>query len=155
MSALFRTFGLLALAWLPGSAWASHASHARDIIDVFPVQSWASISQLPPALKPDPIESVDDAVATPRAIPSPESAPHPFELLGEWRDNHASVFVVGGRGSDDTFIVCGKGCKINGAIRPGQEIAGGYRVKNLSPAGVQIIAQDGVAYELPVSGLGQ
>lgn len=155
MSTLFRTLTLLALVWFADSAAASPASLGREIIDVFPVQSWTSISQIAPAPRPDPAASVED-VAPKQTEPLPPDPPlNPFELLGELRDSNTSIFVVGAFGSDETYIVCGKGCKVSGAILPGQELAGGYRVKKISPAGLQIVAQDGVAYELPVSGLEQ
>ncbi|GAB1847312.1 hypothetical protein MyNCGM683_21590 [Achromobacter xylosoxidans] len=145
-----KVLGLaLACVILFPGAWASPALQGREIIDVFPAQSWASlgVANTEPVKPTTEVAAQADAAAQAPAVPvSLKPVPPPFEVVGEWREAGALVFVLDG--GERTFILCDSACAIRGAIHPGEEIADGYRLKNLSSAGLTIVANDGRSHDL-------
>lgn len=151
MSGLMRRFCALALACGAcfSGAWASATLEGREIIDIFPAQSWASMEPKATAkTEPAPDSAAQEDTAPPVAAAerSQAIASQPFEIVGEWREQGSHIFVLAG--TDRTFILCDSACRVRGAIHPGEEIANGYRLKNLSGAGATIVAEDGRSSDL-------
>lgn len=153
MSGLVRKLCAVALALACGAcfsgAWASARLEGKEIIDIFPAQSWASMGPKATAgTEPAPGSAgqEDTAPAVTAVERSQEIASQPFEIVGEWREQGAHIFVLAGTGR--TFILCDSACGVRGAIHPGEEIADGYRLKSLSGAGVTIVAEDGRSNDL-------
>ncbi len=145
----FATALALAAACVAGGSVAQVGAGQAPIVDVFPAQSWASLGaepardEPPPVAAPEPVPpALDDPID---AAPPPAAAP-PFEIAGEWRENHQRIVVLEGAGR--TFLLCESRCGVRDAVLPGGEIAEGYRLKKLGEQGTVIVARDSTEVEL-------
>lgn len=141
----------LAAACISGGSAAQGSGGPAPIVDVFPAQSWASLGAEPARDDPPP-------VAAPEPAPEPEppsldtpidaapAAAVPFEIAGEWRESGQRIVVLEGVGK--TFLLCGSRCDVRDAVRPGDEIAEGYRLKKLGEQGTVIETRGSTDVEL-------
>ncbi|AXK61786.1 hypothetical protein [Burkholderia sp. IDO3] len=133
-------------------AGAAEMSAERPRVDLFQAQSPASLvaehkpsSTEPPSL---PLEPPEPASATlPADIPQTKPA-MPFDVSGEWREPDRHVIVLEGMGR--MFLLCGRCGGLRDAVRPGQALAGGYRVKSIDDADVVLAGPDGRPHRLPI-----
>ena len=116
MNGLLRKLGVTALAcaMLASGAKAFSKPERKEIVDVFPMQSWASLSEAGKPLA-EPESSSASTAGEPVQMPQgpalpPAPPPRPFELVGEWREKVVRVYVLEGAGG--TFIVCDSACAI-------------------------------------------
>ncbi len=134
---------------------------SRVVIEVFPAQSWAELGVEAPPPTPEPTPApapvpelpaqIDpDSFGAAEAAP-PAAAPLPFRLSGEWRDNGRRIFVLDG--APGLRLLCERGCALRDAVRPGEEIAPGYRFDAVRPDGVLIRTDDGATHTLPMPGV--
>ncbi|WP_252996834.1 hypothetical protein [Burkholderia sola] len=134
------------------SGSAAHESGSpAPIVDVFPAQSWASLGAEPARDDPPPVAAPEPApepeppsLDTP--IDAPPAAAVPFEIAGEWRESGQRIVVLEGIGK--TFLLCGSRCDVRDAVRPGDEIAEGYRLKKLGEQGTVIVTRGSADVEL-------
>ncbi|MGU7779879.1 hypothetical protein [Burkholderia sp. PU8-34] len=139
---------VLAAACMAGGSVANERAELEPIVDLFPAQSWASLGA----------ETVSDAEPPPDAVPAsdmppldtpidaPPVASAPFDIAGEWRENGHRIVVLESAGK--TFLLCDSRCDVRGAVRPGGEIAEGYRLKKLGKQGAVIVTRGGTDVEL-------
>ncbi|MBP0714209.1 hypothetical protein ABXK61_12895 [Burkholderia sola] len=141
----------VATACLSGGSAAHESGSPAPIVDVFPAQSWASLGaepardDAPPVAAPEPApEPEPPSLDTP--IDAPPAAAVPFEIAGEWRESGQRIVVLEGIGK--TFLLCGSRCDVRDAVRPGDEIAEGYRLKKLGEQGTVIVTRGSADVEL-------
>ncbi|WP_371140962.1 hypothetical protein [Burkholderia cepacia] len=153
---MIRTAACVAAALLSTMrlAAAADAAAERARVDLFRAQSPASLVAEPAAapLKPPsmPMAPPEPPSAT---LPSdiPQSKPAlPFDVSGEWNEPDRHVIVLEGMGR--MFLLCRRCGDVRGAVRPGQELAGGYRVKSFDDAAVVLTGPDGRQHRLPMGG---
>jgi hypothetical protein len=143
----------------PGSpAAASPASSASTTpaapdVDLFPSQTYESLSLTPPAtaaaeVPPPPL----DVPEHPPEPAPPPLAPLPFDAVATWKDGPRETYVLDGLGQ--MFFLCAS-CHVPGAVHPGEAIANGYRLKSLNEAGnvATIAAPDGHEQSMPLVGM--
>ncbi|KVD24486.1 hypothetical protein [Burkholderia ubonensis] len=131
---------------------APPAAEAPRIVDVFPVQSWASLgAEDAGAAEPAPV-AAPEPEPEPPALDAPIDArpvePMPFDIAGEWRENGKRIVVLEGGGR--TFLLCESRCGVRDAVLPGGEVADGYRLKTLGAQGPVIVSRGGTDHELIV-----
>lgn len=119
------------------------APEVREIVNLFPVQSWAVLGA---ASAPVVHEAMPELPP-----PPPPPPPPPFELVGQWADETGRVIVLEGAGQ--TYLLCEASCSARDAIVPGQRIAPGYRFKAIKKQALTIVADDGKVLELPLMDL--
>src|SRR5579863_317892 len=125
------------------------ATPAAPDVDLFPSQTYASLSLAPPA------PAVDEVPPPPLDVPEhppepqpPPLAPLPFNAVATWKDGSRETYAVDGLGQ--TFLLCAD-CRVPGAVHPGEAMANGYRLKALDKAGnvATIAAPDGHVQSMP------
>ncbi|MBN3004692.1 hypothetical protein JW897_13180 [Chromobacterium alkanivorans] len=124
--------------WLGGLALACAALAQAGGVDLFPVQSLASLrEEARPELPPPDAAS---ALAAPLPLAPLEAAPAPFSAVGEWRQDGQRVVVLEGLGR--SFLLC-VGCRMPRALQPGAKLAGQYTFKALEAERALLLDADG------------
>ncbi|VVE20717.1 hypothetical protein PCO31010_03146 [Pandoraea commovens] len=140
------------LLFLSASACVS-ANDADSPINIFPSQTAAKmiLESMPPELR----STLSDASSepspemSPTQVPEPESGP-PFEVSGEWVEPDRHIIVLHGMGR--VFLLCRRCGSLPDVIRPGQPIAGGFRLKSLRGSDLVLIGPDRREHHLAVAG---
>ncbi|PRG18079.1 hypothetical protein [Burkholderia multivorans] len=150
-----RTATCIAVAVLSTMRLAAAAERPR--VDLFRAQSPASLVAEPaPVLVEPPLMAMAPPEPPSATLPSdiPQSKPAlPFDVSGEWREPDRHVIVLEGMGR--VFLLCRHCGDVRGAVRPGQALAGGYRVKSFDNATVVLTGPDGRDHRLPMGGHSQ
>lgn len=154
---MIRTAACIAVAVLLTMQLAAAAAAERVRVDLFRAQSPASLVAEPTAASIEPPSMPTELPEPPSAtLPSdiPQSKPAlPFDVSGEWNEPDRHVIVLEGMGR--MFLLCRRCGDVRGAVRPGQELAGGYRVKSFDDAAVVLTGPDGRQHRLPMGGRSQ
>ncbi|MBR8383913.1 hypothetical protein KDX26_16100 [Burkholderia cenocepacia] len=135
-------------------AAAADAAAERARVDLFRAQSPASLVAEPVTASVEspsmPMEPPESPSATLRSD-IPQSKPVlPFDVSGEWSEPDQHVIVLEGMGR--MFLLCRRCGDVRGAVRPGQVLAGGYRVKSFDDVAVVLTGPDGRQHRLPIGG---
>lgn len=135
----------LALAW---AALAQAQEPRADGVDLFPVQSWASLRE---EAKPvAPAADAAPALAAPLPPPPLEAAPPPFSAVGEWRQDGQRVVVLEGRAR--SYLLC-VGCKTPNALQPGARLTEQYTFKALEAERALLLDAEGREHSIPLTPL--
>lgn len=129
--------------WLSGLALICATQAQADGIDLFPVQSWASLREEAKPIVPPPDAAPELAAPLPAA--PIQAAPAPFSAVGEWRQDGLRVVVLEGLGR--SFLLCA-GCRMPKALQPGAKLAGQYTFKALEAERALLLDADGREYSI-------
>ncbi|MFC5475720.1 hypothetical protein [Paraherbaspirillum soli] len=145
-----RTAQLAVLLACIGSGAAAVANGNQDVepVDLFPAQSWDSLTQsdMPDTAAADEMELpelTDALIAT--------DMPLPFSAVAEWKEGKQRIVVLDGMGK--TFVLC-RSCKVPGAVHPGEVIEQQYKLKALNDDDAIFIGPAGKELTLTLTGLG-
>ncbi len=129
------------------------ANDADSPVNIFPSQTAATmiLEAMPPELRstlPDASSEPSPEVSSAN-VREPESGP-PFEVSGEWVEPDRHIVVLHGMGR--VFLLCRRCGSLPDVVRPGQPIAGGFRLKSLQGNDVVLIGPDRREHHLTVAG---
>lgn len=124
-------------------------------VDIFPSQSWDSLSRATREAQDGQGQDADaDAASTAAqrswSAQAADAVAAPlFARVGEWREAGQRIVVL--RSEDRLYLLCRR-CAAPSALRPGGAPRDGYRLKSLEPDRAVLLAPDGqeVSVDLPV-----
>ncbi|WP_207001681.1 hypothetical protein [Trinickia mobilis] len=141
--------GAIALfAAMLGAAALSSADEGESI-DLFPTQSFASLSAAAQKNEAADIKLItpDEEEEGKEGVKAETIRPMPFSVTAEWKEGRQRVVVLEGMGQ--IFLIC-QACSVKDAIRPGKEISGGYQLARLEAAAAVLLTPEKSEVSLPL-----